>query len=43
MVWELATTGETTFPEGKVIHVGASGWFDVVKWLYAQIEGPPKP
>ena len=44
-LWELAATGKTTLKDGedtKSIEVGAKGWFEIVKWLYSQIDGPPK-
>lgn len=44
-LWELATTGRATLPrEGGVyeVEVSGDGWFDVVKWLYQHIDGPPK-
>lgn len=42
LLWELATTGTCTLPNGTVYTVDGAGWFDVVKFLYAQIDGPPK-
>jgi len=45
-MWELATTGQTTLPQpdGSVMQlsIDGAGWFDVVKWLYQHIDGPPK-
>jgi len=41
-LWELAKTGTCTFPNGTVYTVDGAGWFDVVKFLYSQIDGPPK-
>jgi hypothetical protein len=44
-LWEIATTGRTTLPredgEYEIVVVGDS-WFNVVKWLYHHIDGPPK-
>jgi len=41
-LWELATTGQTTLPEREVpLIIGVQGWFEIVKWLYGQIDGPP--
>ncbi len=42
MVWEAATTGSVRFPDGKALKVDAGDWFDVVKWIYSHIDGPPK-
>jgi len=44
-LWELVTTGSAELFDGesvKDIAVGAKGWFEIVKWLYSQIDGPPK-
>ena len=44
-LWEIATTGQTTLPraDGEYkVSVKGDGWFDVVKWLYQHIDGPPK-
>lgn len=43
LLWDIAKFGKCILPgDGKVIEVDADGWFDVVKFLYAQIDGPPK-
>ena len=48
VMWELATYGRATLPpkeeggESVNLEIGAKGWFEVVKWLHAQIDGPPK-
>lgn len=42
MLWELATRGESKFPDGRELKVGGQGWLDIVKFLYAQIDGPPR-
>ena len=42
MLWELATTGLATFPSGAQLQVSPSDWFGIVKFLYSQIDGPPK-
>lgn len=39
---ELATAGKTTLANGQSISVHEVGWFEVVKWIYAQVDGPPK-
>ena len=44
-LWELATTGRTSLKDGdevRELSVGAKGWFEIVKWMYAQVDGPPK-
>jgi len=43
-LWEIATTGRTTLPGDPPLElkVEGDGWFDVVKWLYQHIDGPPK-
>jgi len=42
LVWQGATIGEITLPDGKVLKLSPRDWMDMVKWLYAQIDGPPK-
>jgi hypothetical protein len=42
MLWDIATTGRTKYADGKELVAGAAGWLDVVKFLYAQIDGPPR-
>lgn len=39
MVWRLAATGRATFPDGTT--VPCDDWLAVVKWIYAQVDGPP--
>lgn len=41
-MWEMATTGQVTMPDGQVWKVTPAEWFDAVKWIYAQVDGPPK-
>jgi len=43
-LWEIASTGRTSLPRedgGVEIKVEGAAWFDVVKWLYQHIDGPP--
>lgn len=42
LAWEVITTGQATLPGGQVLKVSPSDWFNVLKWVYAQIDGPPK-
>lgn len=42
LVWQGLTTGEITLPDGKVLKLSPRDWMDMVKWVYAQIDGPPK-
>jgi hypothetical protein len=41
MLWEMATTGQCELPSGRTLVAGMEEWLDVVKYLYAQIDGPP--
>ena len=41
-LWELATTGRVTLPDGTVWVVDPKDWLDTVKWLYVHIDGPAK-
>jgi hypothetical protein len=41
-VWDLATTGEATLPNGTHFFAGkAEDWLPVVKFIFAQLDGPP--
>ena len=41
MLWEGASTGKTTMPDGSVLELGPTDWFALVRFLYGQIDGPP--
>ena len=44
-VWELVTTGVTTLRnDNEIIELAVTSreWFEIVKWLYGQIDGPPR-
>ena len=41
-VWELATMGKVTLPDGKCWQVEPKEWIEAVKWIYAHVDGPPK-
>jgi hypothetical protein len=41
-LWELATTGRVTLPDGTSWTVDPKDWLDTVKWLYVHIDGPAK-
>lgn len=42
MVWDLAITQRTVLPDGEEMVLSAREWVDLVKWLYSQVDGPPK-
>lgn len=42
LLWQLAKTGKATMPNGRVLEVDHKDWFDVVKFIYQHIDGPPK-
>lgn len=42
MAWEAVTTGYIKFPDGISRMIGVGDWIDIVKWIFAQIDGPPK-
>jgi hypothetical protein len=43
LLWELATTGQTTLPDGRLLAVdSASEMMAIWKFLYNHIDGPPK-
>lgn len=41
-MWELATTGRVTMPDGVSWVVDPRDWIETVKWLYVHIDGPAK-
>lgn len=41
LLWEIAMTGKATFPDETELQVSVRDWLETVKWLYAQIDGPP--
>lgn len=48
MLWQVAMTGAVTFPAtaleaARTVTLAGDDWFDAVKFIYAQIDGPPKP
>ena len=42
LVWEVATTGKALMPDGTTLQVDPKDWFDVTKFIYQHIDGPPK-
>ena len=42
MVWEGVTTRRVTFPDGETVTLSPYHWLELVKWLYAHIDGPPR-
>ena len=42
MAWEGLTTGIITFPDGKLLTLSPTDWKDLLKWIYAHVDGPPK-
>lgn len=43
LAWEMVTTGAITFPGSEGSRwVSTEDWLAAVKWLYGQIDGPPK-
>ena len=42
LVWEVATTGRATFPDGTVLQAAPKDWLDTVKWIYTHIDGPAR-
>lgn len=43
LLWEAATLGRVEMPDGLPRVLAPKEWIDVVKFLYSQIDGPPKP
>lgn len=42
LAWQGLTTGEINFPDGKTMQLSPQDWKDLLKWVYGQIDGPPK-
>ncbi len=42
MLWEIATAGRTTMPDGSTLLLDPTDWVGLVKWIYSHIDGPPK-
>jgi hypothetical protein len=42
MLWELATLGITHFANGTELRAKNIGWFEIVRFIYAQVDGPPR-
>lgn len=42
LVWEAATLGTINMGDGKPRVLGPKEWIEIVKFIYAQIDGPPK-
>jgi hypothetical protein len=42
MLWEASITGTATLPTGAKLALSPADWFGVVKFIYAQVDGPPR-
>ena len=42
MVWDAVLTGVIKFPDGTELKLKPLYWVDLTKWVYGQIDGPPK-
>lgn len=42
MLWEAAMTGRVTFPTEREEALDLDEWFDIAKFVYSHIDGPPK-
>jgi hypothetical protein len=42
-VWDLLTTGQVILGERVLQLDGGKEWFEVARWLYAHVDGPPRP
>jgi len=40
-LFEIVTTGKTVLASGREVVAGPQAWLEIVKFLYAQIDGPP--
>ncbi len=42
LLWQAAAAGRVVFPDGRTLEVSFADWFDVVKFIYSHVDGPPK-
>lgn len=42
LVWEAVTLGRIEMPDGLPRILAPKEWIDIVKFIYGQIDGPPK-
>lgn len=42
IVWQLALEGEAVLPNGTVKTIAGRDHFDLIKWMYTHVDGPPK-
>lgn len=42
LLWDVATTGKATFPDGTMLAASPQDWMAIVKFIYTQIDGAPK-
>ena len=42
MAWELVTTGRVSLPDGRTLVADLDDLMSAVKWIYSQVDGPPK-
>jgi hypothetical protein len=42
MLWDVVTTGTLKLPDGKTMEAEPKEWFEIVKFIYSQIDGPPR-
>ncbi len=43
LAWQLANTGTLTLPNGRELAVASiDEWLAVVRWIYGQVDGPPR-
>ena len=43
LMWQVATLGHATFPNGKQLSMAPQDWMGAVKWIYSHIDGAAKP
>lgn len=42
LLWDIVKTGQCVLPNGTTYKVDGAGWFEVVKFIYTQVDGPAK-
>ena len=39
LIWEMATEGKVTFPDGRVMVAELQDWMATIRWLYGHVDG----
>jgi hypothetical protein len=42
LAWQLVIEGRVELPDGRELKADLDEWLSAVKWIFSQIDGPPK-